>query len=218
MREVVVAATQKTCTGDSQKNIESAEAMVREAHSQGAQIILLQELFENLYFCKDQHQKHFNLARPFEGHSLIAHFSKLAKELNVVLPISYFERAGNAFFNSLCVIDADGTILDNYRKAHIPNGPGYQEKHYFSPGDTGFKVWDTHYGRIGVAICWDQWFPEAARIMALQGAELLFYPTAIGSEPQDESLDSSDHWQNTMCGHAAANVVPVVTGADPLPF
>ena len=210
MREVLVAATQKSCTEDSQQNIESAEAIVREAHAKGAQIILLQELFENLYFCKDQHQKHFSLARPFDGHSLIAHFSKLAKELSVVLPISYFERAGNAFFNSLCVIDADGSILDNYRKAHIPNGPGYQEKHYFSPGDTGFKVWDTRYGRIGVAICWDQWFPEAARIMALQGAELLFYPTAIGSEPQDESLDSSDHWQNTMCGHAAANVVPVI--------
>lgn len=210
MREVLVAATQKSCTGDSEINIATAEKIVREAHAQGAQVILLQELFENLYFCKDQLQKHFNLARPFDGHSLIAHFSKLAKELKVVLPISYFERAGNAFFNSLCVIDADGTVLDNYRKAHIPNGPGYQEKHYFSPGDTGFKVWDTCYGRIGVAICWDQWFPEAARIMALQGAELLFYPTAIGSEPQDATLDSCDHWQNTMCGHAAANVIPVI--------
>ncbi len=210
MSQVTVAATQFACDWNIEGNLNKAEAMVREAHEQGAQIILIQELFAAPYFCKDQLGKHFDLAEPYEGNSILERFSKLAKELKVVLPVSYFERANQAYFNSLAVIDADGTILDNYRKTHIPDGPGYQEKYYFSPGDTGFKVWDTAYAKIGVAICWDQWFPEAARCMALEGAEILFYPTAIGSEPQDPTINSRRHWQRVMQGHAAANVTPVV--------
>lgn len=210
MRQVTVAATQMACSWDIESNVARAEYLIRDAALKGAQIILIQELFETPYFCVDQDEKHFALARPFDNNPLIARFSALAKSLKVVLPFSYFERANNTFFNSLCVIDADGRVLGNYRKSHIPNGPGYQEKHYFSPGDTGFKVWQTAYGRIGAAICWDQWFPEAARAMVLQGAELLFYPTAIGSEPYDASIDSKPHWQRVMQGHAAANVVPVI--------
>jgi len=173
-------------------------------------VILIQELFETPYFCKDHDPKHFDLARPLDGHPTVEHFRALARELSVVLPLSLFERAGNAFFNSLVMVDADGAVLGTYRKSHIPEGPGYHEKFYFSPGDTGFRVFDTQVAKIGVAICWDQWFPEAARSMALMGAELLLYPTAIGSEPQDPSLDSSAHWQRTMQGHAAANVMPLV--------
>lgn len=210
MKSVTVAATQMACSWDISANIDRAEKLVREAASKGAQIILVQELFETPYFCIDQDEKHFSHAKPFENNPLIARFSRLAKELKVVLPLSYFERANQVFFNSLCVIDADGAVLENYRKSHIPNGPGYQEKHYFSPGDTGFKVWQTAYAKIGVGICWDQWFPEAARSMVLQGAELLFYPTAIGSEPYDDSIDSRGHWQRVMQGHAAANVIPVI--------
>ncbi len=210
MRQVTVAATQMACSWDIEGNVSRAEKLIREAAAKGAQIILIQELFETPYFCVDQDEKHFALAKPFENNPLIRHFSALAKSLQVVLPLSYFEKANNTFFNSLCVIDADGRVLENYRKSHIPNGPGYQEKQYFSPGDTGFKVWQTAYGRIGAAICWDQWFPEAARAMVLQGAELLFYPTAIGSEPYDASIDSKPHWQRVMQGHAAANVVPVI--------
>jgi N-carbamoylputrescine amidase len=210
MREITVAATQMACSWDTHDNLARAEALVRQAAADGANAILLQEFFETPYFCKDQKAELFKLARPFEGHPVIARFSQLARELGVVLPISFFERANNAHYNALAMIDADGEILGRYRKSHIPDGPGYQEKFYFNPGDTGFMVFDTHFGRIGTAICWDQWFPEAARAMALQGAEVLFYPTAIGSEPPDPTLDSRGHWQRAMQGHAAANLVPVV--------
>ncbi|BFM05355.1 N-carbamoylputrescine amidase [Halioxenophilus aromaticivorans] len=207
---VTVAATQMACTACKATNLRNAEALVEQAARQGAQIILLQELFAGPYFCKTQNPSYFDWAEPLASSDTIAYFAELAKRLQVVLPISYFERANNAFFNSLVVIDADGQVLENYRKSHIPNGPGYQEKHYFSPGDTGFKVWQTQYARIGVAICWDQWFPEAARALALAGAEVLFYPTAIGSEPQSPHYDSQPHWQRVMQGHAAANMLPVV--------
>lgn len=210
MRTVSVAATQMACTWDRSANIDRATQLVRAAASGGAQIVLLQELFETPYFCIEQKGEHLQLASGREDNALLQHFQSLAAELEVVLPISWFERAGNSFFNSVCMIDADGSVLGYYRKSHIPNGIGYQEKTYFSPGDTGFCVWDTRYARVGLAICWDQWFPEAARIMALQGAEVLFYPTAIGSEPNNPALDSSGHWQRTMQGHAAANVIPVV--------
>jgi len=207
---VTVAATQMACGWDSEANLANAERLVRQAAQQGAQIILLQELFETPYFCKDLDDKYFDWARPAYDNVLLQHFSNLAAELQVVLPISFFERANQAFFNSIAIFDADGQQLGIYRKSHIPDGAGYQEKYYFSPGDTGFRVWQTRYAKIGVGICWDQWFPEAARVMALQGAELLFYPTAIGSEPLDATLDSSGHWQRVMQGHAAANIVPVI--------
>jgi N-carbamoylputrescine amidase len=210
MRNVTVAATQFSVTPDRARNIERAEAAVREAAAKGAQIILLQELFELPYWCKDQDPKWFAEASPADAHATIARFAALARELGVVLPISFFERANLAYYNSIAIADADGTVLGVYRKSHIPDGPGYQEKFYFRPGDTGFKVWPTRFGRIGVGICWDQWFPEAARAMALLGAEILFYPTAIGSEPQDAALDSKDHWQRVMQGHAGANVTPLV--------
>jgi len=207
---VTVAATQMACGWDSEANLANAEHLVRQAAQQGAQIILLQELFETPYFCKDLDDKYFDWARPAYDNVLLQHFSNLAAELQVVLPISFFERANQAFFNSIAIFDADGQQLGIYRKTHIPDGAGYQEKYYFSPGDTGFRVWQTRYAKIGVGICWDQWLPEAARVMALQGAELLFYPTAIGSEPLDATLDSSGHWQRVMQGHAAANIVPVI--------
>ncbi len=210
MRTVTVAATQMACTWDREANIARAEQLVRAAAKQGANVILLQELFETPYFCKDHLAQHFDLARPLEGHPTVQRFARVAAELNVVLPLSLFERAGNAYYNSLVMVDATGEVLGLYRKSHIPEGPGYHEKYYFSPGDTGFKVWPTRFGVLGAAVCWDQWFPEAARAMALQGAELLFYPTAIGSEPHDPSLVSTLHWQRTMQGHAAANVMPVV--------
>ncbi len=210
MTEVTVAATQFAMSDDRSANIEKAVSMVRHAAVMGANIVLLPELFEIPYFCKDQEPEWFAEALPAEGNPTLARFSALARELEVVLPVSFFERANNAYYNSIMIIDADGTQLGLYRKSHIPDGPGYQEKFYFRPGDTGFKVWATRFGRIGVAICWDQWFPESARVMALQGAELLFYPTAIGSEPQDATLDSRDHWQRVMQGHAGANLVPLV--------
>ena len=210
MREVTVAATQMACSWDREANIAGAEALVREAAGQGAQIILIQELFETPYFCCDQKQDYFALAAPAEGNPLLDRMAALAAELKVVLPVSFFERANNAHYNSLAVIDADGRQLGVYRKSHIPDGPGYQEKFYFNPGDSGFKVWKTRYGTIGSGICWDQWFPECARAMALKGAEILFYPTAIGNEPQDPSINSKDHWQRTMQGHAAANMMPLV--------
>ncbi|RJF87757.1 N-carbamoylputrescine amidase [Oleomonas cavernae] len=210
MRNVTVAATQMACDWDTVGNIARAEGLVRAAAAQGAQIILIQELFETPYFCQDQIHDFFDLAQPFDDNPLIAHFARLAAELQVVLPVSYFERAGQAFYNSVAVVDADGAVLGNYRKSHIPDGPGYTEKFYFSPGDTGFRVWDTRYARIGVGICWDQWFPESARSMALLGAEILFYPTAIGTEPHDSTLDSSAHWQRVMQGHAGANLMPLV--------
>jgi N-carbamoylputrescine amidase len=210
MSTVTVAATQMTCGPDRDANVARAEKLIREAARRGANVILIQELFETPYFCKDHQPRHFDLARPLDAHPAVEHFRGLARELDVVLPVSVFERANNAFFNSLVVVDAGGAVLGTYRKSHIPEGPGYHEKFYFSPGDSGFKVFDSQFGRLGVAICWDQWFPEAARAMALLGADMLLYPTAIGSEPQDASLDSSGHWQRTMQGHAAANIMPLV--------
>ncbi len=207
MTRVTIAATQMACSWDIENNLDTAEALVREAAGKGANIVLLQELFETPYFCPDQKQEHFALARPFEGSPLIARFAGLAGELGVVLPVSFFERANNAYYNALAIVDADGSVLGCYRKSHIPDGPGYEEKFYFSPGDTGFKAWRTRFGTIGVGICWDQWFPECARAMALLGADILLYPTAIGSEPQSPQLDSRDHWQRVMQGHAAANMV-----------
>lgn len=191
-------------------NVARAERLVREAAQRGARIILIPELFEGHYFCKDQLPQHQQRATPLDENSTVAHFQNVAKELNVVLPLSVYERAGNALFNTVVMVDADGSRLGIYRKSHIPDGPGYTEKYYFSPGDTGFRVWETKHGRVGVGICWDQWFPEAARAMALQGAECILYPTAIGSEPPDPSWDSSKHWQRVMQGHAGANLVPVM--------
>ncbi|CAN7657566.1 N-carbamoylputrescine amidase [Rhizobium sp. LjRoot254] len=219
MRNVTLAATQMACSWDVEDNLKRAEALIREAAGRGANIILIQELFATPYFCQDQDAEFFTHAHPFEGNPLIAHFARLAEELDVVLPVSYFEKAGKAFFNSVAIVDAGGKVLGNYRKSHIPDGPGYTEKFYFSPGDTGFRTWKTRFATIGVGICWDQWFPEAARAMALKGAEILFYPTAIGSEPQDASIDSSGHWQRAMQGSAASNLVPLVAsnriGAEP---
>jgi len=211
MREVVVAAVQmKMPSWDRACNVAAAQAHVRTAAARGAQVVLLPELFELPYFCTEQDGSHFSHARTLEGNATIALFSQLAAELKVVLPISFFEKAGQAFFNTVAMLDADGSLMGIYRKTHIPDGPGYNEKYYFTPGDTGYQVWNTRYGRIGVGICWDQWFPECARSMALLGADILFYPTAIGSEPQDRSLDSARHWQTVMQGHAAANMIPVL--------
>lgn len=210
MRNVKVAATQMSCSSNKEENIRKAEVLVREAAQQGAQIILLQELFETPYFCQKEKADYYSYATELAENTAIKHFQKIAKELEVVLPISFYEKKNNALYNSVAVIDADGEVLGKYRKSHIPDGPGYEEKFYFNPGDTGFKVWKTRYAKIGVGICWDQWFPEAARCMALMGAEILFYPTAIGSEPQDGSIDSKDHWQTCMFGHAASNLVPVI--------
>ncbi|HCH3381096.1 TPA: N-carbamoylputrescine amidase [Vibrio parahaemolyticus] len=207
---VKFAALQLTKSWDLEENLAKAKKAIREAAQNGANVILPQELFAAPYFCKKQEAKYFELAEETANSHLIQEMSALAKELGVVIPVSYFEKAGNTFFNSLVMIDADGTVLDNYRKSHIPDGPGYSEKYYFSPGDTGFKVWQTKFGKFGVGICWDQWFPELARSLALHGAEAIFYPTAIGSEPQDPTLDSRDHWQRTMQGHSAANLVPVI--------
>ncbi len=210
MSIVTVAATQMACSWDRDANVARAERLIREAAARGAQIVLIQELFETPYFCKDHDPRHFELARPLDAHPAVEHFRGLARELGVVLPVSIFERAENVFFNSVVIVDADGTLRGSYRKSHIPEGPGYHEKYYFSPGDTGFRVFDTRFAKLGVAICWDQWFPEAARAMALLGAEMLMFPTAIGSEPQAPALDSSGHWQRTMQGHAAANMMPLI--------
>src|SRR3990167_7014207 len=210
MSKLTVATTQFACSWDLNNNLDQAEQLVREAAAKGAQLILLQELFATPYFCIEQDHKHLALAEEYSSSSLLKRFAALAKELGVVLPLSWFEKAGNAYFNSLAVADADGTLLGAYRKTHIPNAIGYQEKENFSPGDTGFKVWDTAFGRIGAGICWDQWFPETARCLALMGAEVLLYPTAIGSEPGAAAMDSRDHWQLTQRGHAAANILPVI--------
>jgi len=209
MRKLSVAVTQMASANDWSKNCDKAEGLVRNAARQGANVVLLQELFDGDYFCIEQHAHFLSKAQELDRHPTVARFTALAKELGIVLPISVFERAGNAHYNTVVLADADGRQLGIYRKSHIPDGRGYQEKFYFSPGDTGFKVWNTAFGRIGVGICWDQWFPECARAMALQGAELLLYPTAIGSEPPSPGYDSSTHWQNTMRGHAAANIVPL---------
>ncbi|HEV2560582.1 MAG TPA: N-carbamoylputrescine amidase [Rhizomicrobium sp.] len=211
MRKVTFAATQFACSWDRRANIAKAEELVRAAAAKGANVILLQELFETPYFCQDQSADHFALAAPFEGNKLIAEMAELAKSLGVVLPVSFFERAGRVHFNSLAMVDSDGSVLGLYRKSHIPDGPGYQEKFYFTPGDTGFKVWNTKFGIIGCGICWDQWFPETARAMALLGAEALLYPTAIGTEPPPAPpIDSRDHWRRVMQGHAGANYVPLI--------
>ena len=210
MRPLTVAATQFACTWELPANADRAETLVRQAAGQGAQVVLIQELFAAPYFCIEQHPKYFDLAETLEGNPLVARFADLARELGVVIPVSFFERAGQTFFNSLAMVDADGRVLGLYRKSHIPQGPGYEEKYYFSPGDTGFKIWDTAFGRIGVGICWYQWFPEVARSMALMGAEGLLYPTAIGFEPPAPGYDSQPHWEMTMRGHAAANILPVV--------
>ena len=199
MREIKVAATQMACSTNTDENIDKAIELIAKASKEGANIILIQELFGNVYFCKDQKDQYFDLAMPFDGHPILNTMSKVAKEHNVVLPISYFEKSNKAYFNSVAIINADGSILGNYRKSHIPDGPGYQEKFYFNPGNTGFKVWDTKFCKVGVGICWDQWSSEAAKIMALKGAEVILYPTAIGGEPDsDDDFDSSDMWQRAM--------------------
>ncbi|XP_077235716.1 N-carbamoylputrescine amidase-like [Tasmannia lanceolata] len=209
-RVVTVSALQFACSDDVSTNVDKAERLVRNAQKKGANIVLIQELFEGYYFCQAQREEFFRRAKPSKGHPTILRMQKLAKELGIVIPVSFFEEENNAHYNSIVVIDADGENLGLYRKSHIPDGPGYQEKFYFNPGDTGFKVFETKFAKIGVAICWDQWFPEAARAMVLQGAEILFYPTAIGSEPQDQGLDSREHWKRVMQGHAGANLVPLV--------
>ncbi|KAG2453318.1 hypothetical protein HYH02_001542 [Chlamydomonas schloesseri] len=210
VRKVVLAATQFACSEDKAANADKAEELVRKAAAAGANIILLQELFQGQYWCAVQDPAYLDWAAPLEGHPLVARFAALAAELGVVLPVPFFERANNAHFNSVAVIDADGSCKGVYRKSHIPDGPGYTEKFYFNPGDTGFRVFDTRFGKVGIAICWDQWFPEAARALALQGAEVILYPTAIGSEPQDPALDSYAHWVRVQQGHAGANLVPII--------
>jgi N-carbamoylputrescine amidase len=215
MRKVKVAATQMACALEPKANIEKAEAIIRKAAEDGANIILIQELFETQYFAQTENYEHFKLAHKASEHETLERMSALAKELGVVLPISFFEKAGTVHYNTTMVIDADGMKLGIYRKSHIPDDPGYYEKFYFSPGDTGLKVWDTKFGKIGIGICWDQWFPEVARSLALMGAEILLYPTAIGTAaaPEEElKNDPTDfvHWQNVMLGHAAANAIPVV--------
>lgn len=209
MRKVRVAATQMACSWDAEATLKKAEGLVRKAAGQGAQIILLQELFERPYFCQNHNPDYLELATSLEENPAVQRFKRAAAELRVVLPICFYERAGNTAFNTVAMIDADGSVLGIYRKTHIPDGVPYAEKFYFAPGDTGFKVWKTAYGNIGLGICWDQWFPETARCLALKGAELLLYPTAIGSEI-NLPIDSKDHWQRCMQGHAAANVMPVI--------
>lgn len=209
MRKITVAAVQMRCNGTREENIDKAEALVREAAGMGAQLILLPELFETWYFCQERNYDSYKLATSWENNPAILRMQEVAKELSVVLPISFFERDGQVTYNSVAMIDADGVVLGVYRKTHIPDDHFYQEKFYFTPGNTGFKVWDTAYGKVGVGICWDQWFPETARCMALAGAEVLLYPTAIGSEPI-LTCDSMPHWRRCMQGHSAANVVPVV--------
>ena len=209
-RTVSVAALQTSYGADMAANIAKTETLVRQAAARGAQVILPSELFQGEYFCVSQEEKWFATAYPWREHPAVLAMQKLAKELDVVIPASIYEKEGPHYFNSLVMIDAGGELLGVYRKSHIPDGPGYQEKYYFRPGDTGFKVWATKYARVGVGICWDQWYPEAARAMALLGAELLMYPTAIGSEPHDDSLDTAAPWQRVMQGHAVANVMPVI--------
>jgi len=216
---VTVAAIQCPLGGSRDENVDRVERHVRQAAARGAQVILPSELFEGPYFCREEKEEFFTWARPFEGNATVARFAALARELGVVIPVSFFERAGAAYYNSLAMIDAGGEVLGLYRKSHIPDGPGYMEKYYFRPGDTGFRVWDTRFGRIGAGICWDQWYPECARAMTLMGAEVLLYPTAIGSEPHDPSLDTAAPWRRAMQGHAVSNVIPVVganrTGFEP---
>ena len=209
MRKVKTAAVQMRCEKQVQDNIAHAEELVRKAAAEGAQIILLPELFERPYFCQERRYEYYQYAKPVMENEAVRWFRQVARELSVVLPVSFYERDRNLLFNSVAVLDADGSILGIYRKTHIPDDHYYQEKFYFTPGDTGFRVFETRYGTIGVGICWDQWFPETARFMAVKGAELLYYPTAIGSEPI-LSVDSMPHWRRVMQGHAAANLMPVI--------
>ena len=207
---VTVSALQSHLTDSRSENIVRMEGLIREAAADGAQIVLMPELFEGRYFPQEQREEDFARALPVAGHPTILHFKKLAAELEVALPVSFYERDGQELYNSVAMLDCDGTMLGIYRKSHIPDGPGYQEKFFFRPGNTGFKVWKTRVATIGVGICWDQWFPEAARAMVLGGADLLFYPTAIGSEPQDSDLDTQAPWQRVMQGHAVANACGVI--------
>jgi N-carbamoylputrescine amidase len=207
---LIVGAVQIACSDDVKANLDKLEKHVREAARRGAKLVVLQELFEGPYFCIDIDPRHNARARPFKANATVARFASLAKELGVVLPVSFFEEDGSHRYNSLTMIDADGSVLGLYRKSHIPNAPGYSEKSYFADGNTGFIVHETAVGKVGAGICWDQWFPEAARCMVLKGAEILIYPTAIGSEPSDPAWDSRDHWQRVMQGHAGANITPLV--------
>lgn len=216
-RTLTVAALQTAYGADMAANIARTIDLVREAAALGAQVIQPSELFQGPYFCVTQEEHWFSEAYPWREHPCVLALAPIAAELGVVIPVSIFEREGPHYFNSVVILDADGSALGVYRKSHIPDGPGYQEKYYFRPGDTGFKVWDTRFGRIGVGICWDQWYPECARAMALQGAEVLLYPTAIGSEPHDASLDTRQPWRRAMQGHAVSNVIPVV-GANRIGF
>jgi N-carbamoylputrescine amidase len=209
-RTLTVAAIQLQFTDEREVNLKQVIGRIREAAAAGAQVILPSELFEGHYFCREEREEYFSRAHPVQDHPTITAFQTLAAELGVVIPVSFFEKSGPAYYNSVAVIDTDGAILGVYRKSHIPDGPGYEEKYYFRPGNTGFRVWKTRVGTIGVGICWDQWFPECARAMALMGAEVLLYPTAIGSEPQDATLDTKDPWQRAMIGHAVANAIPVI--------
>jgi N-carbamoylputrescine amidase len=209
-RVISVAALQTAFSQDIQSNVDKVTKMVQEAASRGANVILPPELFESWYFCREEREEFFSLAKPAQNHPTIEHFRRVAADLKIVLPISFFERDQQSYYNSLAMIDADGSLLGIYRKSHIPDGPGYEEKFYFRPGNTGFKVWSTRSGTLGVGICWDQWFPECARSMVLMGAEILLYPTAIGTEPHDPGLDTKDPWQRAMIGHSVSNVIPVV--------
>jgi len=209
-RTIHVAALQASYGEDMAANIAKTKELIREAAGRGAQVILPSELFQGPYFCVTQEERWFEGAYPALEHPCVTAMQPLAAELGVVIPVSIFEREGPCYYNSIVILDADGKALGTYRKSHIPDGPGYQEKYYFRPGDTGFKVWPTRFGRLGVGICWDQWFPESARAMTLKGAEVLFYPTAIGSEPHDPSLDTRDPWRRAMAGHSVSNIIPVV--------
>ncbi|RAK59819.1 N-carbamoylputrescine amidase [Phenylobacterium hankyongense] len=216
-RKLTVAAIQTAYGQDLQANIARTADFIRQAADKGANVILPSELFQGPYFCVAQEERWFKEAHPWREHPCVTALAPLAQELGVVLPISIFEREGPHYFNSLVMVDADGSPMGVYRKSHIPDGPGYMEKYYFRPGDTGFKVWDTRFGRIGAGICWDQWYPETARAMTLMGAEVLLYPTAIGSEPHDAALDTAAPWRRAMQGHAVSNVIPVV-GANRIGF
>ena len=208
MRKVTIAAVQMQCSAVVSENIEKADAMVRQAAEQGAQVILLPELFERPYFCQERRYEYYSFAKPVMENDAVCHFRSVAKELGVVIPVSFYEKDGCSLYNSVAMLDADGSLMGVYRKTHIPDDHYYQEKFYFTPGNTGFRVWDTRYGRIGVGICWDQWFPETARCLALSGAEMILYPTAIGSEPI-LNCDSMEHWRRCMQGHAGSNLLPV---------
>ena len=209
-RNLSVAALQLPLGGSEAENIDAVSDLVAQAAAKGAQIVQPPELFSGPYFCKTQEESHFALAYPTAEHPSVRAMARLAKQLGIAIPTSFFERDGSHFYNSLAMIDPKGEILGTYRKSHIPDGPGYQEKYYFRPGNTGFKVWDIFGARIGVGICWDQWYPECARAMALMGAEILFYPTAIGQEPQDDTLDTRNMWRRAMVGHAVSNCMPVI--------